>query len=102
MIRRPPRSALFPYTALFRSPDLAVVVIGANDLTRFVPVDSAVGALASAVRDLRAVGTDVVVVPAPDMSSIPVVPPAFRPAVQADRKSTRLNSSHVNISYAVF
>ncbi|MGY1814463.1 GDSL-type esterase/lipase family protein [Blastococcus sp. SYSU D00820] len=63
--------------------DLAVVVIGANDLARFVPTDAAVAALAQAVRDLRAAGTDVVVVPAPDMSSIPFVPPAFRPVVQA-------------------
>ena len=64
-------------------PDLAVVVVGANDLARFVPVDVAVGALAAAIRDLRALGTDVVVVPAPDMSSIPFVPPAFRSAVRA-------------------
>jgi lysophospholipase L1-like esterase len=64
-------------------PDLAVVVIGANDLARFVPVDTAVGALDLAVRDLRAIGTDVVVVPAPDMSMVPWVPPAFRAAVQA-------------------
>jgi lysophospholipase L1-like esterase len=63
-------------------PDLAVVVIGANDLARFVPVDAAVGALGSAVRELRALGTDVVVVPAPDMSTVPWVPPAFRSAVQ--------------------
>jgi lysophospholipase L1-like esterase len=63
--------------------DLAVVVIGANDLARFVPVDSAAAALAAAVTALRADGTDVVVVPAPDMSSIPFVPPAFRAAVRA-------------------
>ncbi|MGY1673590.1 GDSL-type esterase/lipase family protein [Geodermatophilus sp. SYSU D00710] len=63
--------------------DLAVVVIGANDLARFVPVDAATAALGAAVADLRAAGTDVVVVPAPDMSSVPFVPPAFRPAVQA-------------------
>ena len=63
-------------------PDLAVVVIGANDLARFVPVDRAVGSLASALRELRALGTDVVLVPAPDMSSIPFVPPALRAAVQ--------------------
>jgi len=64
-------------------PDLAVVVIGANDLARFVPADRAVASLASALHDLRAVGTDVVLVPAPDMSMVPFVPPAFRPAVQA-------------------
>lgn len=63
--------------------DLALVVIGANDLARFVPPDSAAAQLGAAVRALRAEGTDVVVVPAPDMSSVPFVPPAFRPAVQA-------------------
>lgn len=63
--------------------DLAVVVVGANDLARFLPPDQAVAALASAVGTLRSRGTDVVVVPAPDMSSVPFVPPAFRPLVQA-------------------
>ncbi len=64
-------------------PDLAVVIVGANDLARFVPVPQATGALADAVGSLRALGTDVVVVPAPDMSMVPWVPPAFRPTVQA-------------------
>jgi lysophospholipase L1-like esterase len=64
-------------------PDLAVVVIGANDLARFVPADRAVASLGSALRELRALGTDVVLVPAPDMSMVPFVPVAFRPAVQA-------------------
>ncbi|MGY1805372.1 SGNH/GDSL hydrolase family protein [Blastococcus sp. SYSU D00922] len=63
--------------------DLAVVVIGANDLARFLPPEQAAAALAAAVGALRARGTDVVVVPAPDMSSVPFVPPAFRPLVQA-------------------
>ena len=63
--------------------DLAVVVIGANDLARFVPPQQAARALASAVAALRARGTDVVVVPAPDMSSVPFVPPAFRPLVRS-------------------
>ncbi|SNS82402.1 Lysophospholipase L1 [Geodermatophilus saharensis] len=63
--------------------DLAVVVIGANDLARFLPAEAAAAALGAAVADLRAAGTDVVVVPAPDMSSVPFVPPALRPAVRA-------------------
>jgi lysophospholipase L1-like esterase len=63
--------------------DLAVVVIGANDLARFVPAEQAAADLAVAVANLRAAGTDVVVVPAPDMSSVPFVPPAFRSAVRA-------------------
>jgi lysophospholipase L1-like esterase len=63
--------------------DLAVVVIGANDLARFRPVDEAAAHLGAAVTALRADGTDVVVVTAPDMSSVPFVPPAFRPVVRA-------------------
>jgi lysophospholipase L1-like esterase len=65
------------------APDVAVVVVGANDLARMVPVERAAAALGDAVRALRAAGTDVVVVPAPDMSSVPFVPPAFRPVVRA-------------------
>ena len=64
-------------------PDLVLVVIGANDLARFVPVDQAAADLAAALGALRARGADVVVVPAPDMSSIPFVPPAFRAVVRA-------------------
>lgn len=63
--------------------DLALVVIGANDLTRLVPPERAAASLAEALRVLRAAGTDVVLVPAPDMSHVPFVPPAFRPLVQA-------------------
>ncbi|MGY1771201.1 GDSL-type esterase/lipase family protein [Blastococcus sp. SYSU D00813] len=65
------------------APDLAVVVVGANDLARLVPTERSAAALGDAVRALRAAGADVVVVPAPDMSSIPFVPPAFRPVVRA-------------------
>jgi lysophospholipase L1-like esterase len=63
--------------------DVAVVVIGANDLTRFVPPGEAGRALAAAVAGLQSAGSDVVVVPAPDMSVVPFVPPAFRSVVQA-------------------
>ena len=62
--------------------DLAVVVVGANDLARLVPPAQAAAALASALAGLRAAGTDVVVVPAPDMSTVPWVPPALRAVVQ--------------------
>jgi lysophospholipase L1-like esterase len=83
-----PRAASAHLAAQIRTvealvPDLAVVVIGANDLTRFVPAPAAAADLGAAVTALRALGTDVVVVPAPDMSSVPFVPPAFRPVVQA-------------------
>jgi len=63
--------------------DLAVVVIGANDLARFVPPADAARALESAVAGLQSAGADVVVVPAPDMSVVPFVPPALRPLVRS-------------------
>jgi lysophospholipase L1-like esterase len=63
--------------------DLAVVVIGANDLARFVPPADAAEALAGAIAGLQVAGADVLVVPAPDMSVVPFVPPAFRSLVSA-------------------
>jgi lysophospholipase L1-like esterase len=63
-------------------PDLAVVVIGANDLARFVPPADASRALAAAIDGLKQAGADVVVVPAPDMSIVPFVRTAFRPVVR--------------------
>src|SRR3712207_7457811 len=79
MIRRPPRSTLFPYTTLFRSQQLRV---GVRLHARRRPVGQRGAQVAEAGhRD------DVAVVGEPD---------------PGDRKSTRLNSSHANISYAVF
>src|SRR2546426_6123538 len=76
MIRRPPRSTLFPYTTLFRS-----LRIHRNPVHR-----------AGATRNsLEAVG----------VRQGPIRPVAARAPAQ-DRKSTRLNSSHLVISYAVF
>src|SRR3989442_8862405 len=77
MIRRPPRSTLFPYTTLFRSPGRGV---GRHELRRQDVSDVDPGALHELVRgDIQhGIGVD------------------------GDRKSTRLNSSHVRISYAVF
>jgi lysophospholipase L1-like esterase len=65
------------------APDLAVIVIGANDLARFLPAEQATASLSAALVGLRAAGTDVVVVPAPDMSAVPFVPAAFRSLVRA-------------------
>ena len=64
-------------------PVLAVVVIGANDLTHLTPVDQAAQDLAQAVRRLRGLGAEVVVAPAPDLSAVPHVPVALRTAVRA-------------------
>jgi len=63
-------------------PDLVLVVIGANDLTHLEPVEPAVGALADAVRRLRAVDAEVVVAPAPDLSAVPHVPAYLRQVVR--------------------
>ena len=61
--------------------DLALIVIGANDLTRLVPPAQAAAALGAAITALRAAGARVVVAPAPDLSDFPAIPPAFRPLV---------------------
>src|SRR2546430_4257258 len=79
MIRRPPRSTLFPYTTLFRS--------------RFFSVDVGIG-LRIDERQTRAALQLADALQAPDS--------AARWRVTQDRKSTRLNSSHSQISYAVF
>src|SRR5690349_22886906 len=81
MIRRPPRSTLFPYTTLFRSPDAHV---------RVVDVDPVVGEEVLALDDER------------DREEVAVAQAARGAEHVRDRKSTRLNSSHVEISYAVF
>src|SRR3712207_8114624 len=74
MIRRPPRSTLFPYTTLFRS----------AQPTHYVLVGEAV----------EAVAQNTLVGELPGKRE--------EPGDAGDRKSTRLNSSHANISYAVF
>src|SRR3712207_7964595 len=83
MIRRPPRSTLFPYTTLFRSP----ARVGVHPRRRGGPQpalparEGRRGGRAGGGRDR---------------------PDRAQPAAAVDRKSTRLNSSHANISYAVF
>src|SRR5436853_4521585 len=74
MIRRPPRSTLFPYTTLFRSPKLEVT----PSISR--ATFSVSSRIAAIVADIESAAS----------------------AVSSDRKSTRLNSSHLGISYAVF
>src|SRR3712207_4611376 len=94
MIRRPPRSTLFPYTTLFRS-DLVGVERGVVALVRreeaaLVGLDPGVGVLRA--RQVPHGGEGLgLVVERHDVG-----------ARDEDRKSTRLNSSHANISYAVF
>src|SRR3712207_8374857 len=83
MIRRPPRSTLFPFTTLFRSH----LGVSSRENTASTVTGAAAG---------------------PDASVRGVTPRAARPGppsgggATSDRKSTRLNSSHANISYGVF
>src|SRR2546430_12517809 len=88
MIRRPPRSTLFPYTTLFRSTDsqgVAKVTIGRTGTMQAMVVGASMGlttwAAFSGSNALAAMDGDF---------------------IMRDRKSTRLNSSHSQISYAVF
>src|SRR3712207_7513754 len=92
MIRRPPRSTLFPYTTLFRSrgqrgAPLRRVVLHVGQLDRQLFVGHGHDAVGLAVDD--------------GDRAAPVALARQEPVAQ-DRKSTRLNSSHANISYAVF
>ena len=75
--------------ALSFQPDLAVAIIGANDLTHFVPPVEAAEHLRRAVRDLRDAGAEVVVAPAPDLSMVPHVPPVMRAVVRAGSLALR-------------
>src|SRR5256885_11762151 len=97
MIRRPPRSTLFPYTTLFRS--------GVTRRHFFRECGIGVGkiALASLLTDAfaaRAMADTTAAAAARHVNPLAAKPPHFTP--RADRKSTRLNSSHLVISYAVF
>src|SRR5262245_62335873 len=81
MIRRPPRSTLFPYTTLFRSPSLALRTRAARGMLR---------------RNIGLSGGTC------EIREIPDGGRRGGAARRTDRKSTRLNSSHLGISYAVF
>src|SRR3712207_8235954 len=89
MIRRPPRSTLFPYTTLFRSAEPPRRV---HDVRRGAEQDDGVDVVARG----RLLERD----PSHHLGAL--AEHARPAAVGVDRKSTRLNSSHANISYAVF
>src|SRR3712207_7867458 len=92
MIRRPPRSTLFPYTTLFRSND----AIRRNDLSRSRTGGERVQTTYNARNALRIAGEEA------EKSASDHIGTEHLLLGLIDRKSTRLNSSHANISYAVF
>src|SRR5256885_10912600 len=99
MIRRPPGSTLFPYTTLFRSVKVKLnPVRSILDGKRVVLVDDSIVRGTTSrkiVKMVRAAG-------ATEVHVRISCPPTISPCFYGDRKSTRLNSSHLVISYAVF
>src|SRR3712207_8361062 len=84
MIRRPPRSTLFPYTTLFRSENRFAEMLLQFLLSQFYHSNTITNVLSlQNYKNMRIIRT-------------------FAFTLNVDRKSTRLNSSHANISYAVF
>src|SRR3712207_7772040 len=98
MIRRPPRSTLFPYTTLFRSVSTAPSPPpGDGEIVGLRAPLAAVGFAALLAVRLRAGA-----LAGAGWSAGTQVPSRAGCVPRGDRKSTRLNSSHANISYAVF
>src|SRR5687768_18162515 len=95
MIRRPPRSTLFPYTTLFRS--LGDKIVGltlkqAVDLATYLKEEHGIEPAAGGA----------VMMAGPAGGGAPAEKAEEKSTFDVDRKSTRLNSSHGYISYAVF
>src|SRR2546430_11936492 len=94
MIRRPPRSTLFPYTTLFRSPPASRTVFGAKEVDKRARlIDAPVAEYPDAARAAKAKGEVRLRLVLAGDGTVKYI---------LDRKSTRLNSSHSQISYAVF
>src|SRR3712207_8185477 len=89
MIRRPPRSTLFPYTTLFRS----LTSRRSDEFNAMVLLD---------IFDPKAAPRPIGIDLGTTNSIVAAVRDGEPYALTTDRKSTRLNSSHANISYAVF
>src|SRR3712207_8965847 len=90
MIRRPPRSTLFPYTTLFRSPETWT-------FANFANLFAEEGGFLLIVNSLiYTMGATAILIVVCTMGGYALS------RYSLDRKSTRLNSSHANISYAVF
>src|SRR3712207_8653437 len=107
MIRRPPRSTLFPYTTLFRSALMAATQRPLAELVfsepTGVPAWKNLPSWAVVSTGDKVVGTDAVRSMAERAgATITEAEGSHVIMISQDRKSTRLNSSHANISYAVF
>src|SRR3712207_9414388 len=102
MIRRPPRSTLFPYTTLFRS-RLRDERRTAPSPARLPPEARRAGLVRDGVGEVAEVhyGGRQALLRRPAGTQVPLQAVRGRPRRSGDRKSTRLNSSHANISYAV-
>src|SRR3712207_8864220 len=100
MIRRPPRSTLFPYTTLFRSQAGGELRFGQNNEPD--TLDPARTAQASAFTIMMALYDTLTWLDPTDLKFKPGLAESWESSPDGDRKSTRLNSSHANISYAVF
>src|SRR3712207_8556125 len=96
MIRRPPRSTLFPYTPLFRSP-----LSDRRGRTGILHTSLAAAALLAVLIAVAPTWWVLLVLRGLQGFALAGLP-AVAVAYLRDRKSTRLNSSHANISYAVF
>src|SRR3712207_7386954 len=110
MIRRPPRSTLFPYTTLFRSArafskmqiEDDFVFVGENSLRSYVRNStdkeffSWIDDVFIDISDVKSITTGM------HKNAISEIHQFAEKELKIDRKSTRLNSSHANISYAVF
>src|SRR3712207_8468627 len=99
MIRRPPRSTLFPYTTLFRSESWGPFAEGKNNIFQNEVLRS--------IAEKYQKSTAQVILRWLTQRGVVAIPKSVRPEriaenFNVDRKSTRLNSSHANISYAVF
>src|SRR5256886_11179371 len=123
MIRRPPRSTLFPYTTLFRSSGKCYDFVSEAEFEAMVARGEffeyarvfgkySYGTPRKWLEESRKKGVDLVLEidvqgaaqvkqQLPDAEAIFILPPS-REELERDRKSTRLNSSHSQISYAVF
>src|SRR3712207_7502002 len=102
MIRRPPRSTLFPYTTLFRSelrPPKGILLYGPPGCGKTLIAKAVANSLAKKVSAVKGEGqakSYFLNIKGPELLN------KYVGETERDRKSTRLNSSHANISYAVF